>query len=455
MKKLKRHLKITAIIFAVIKLFPAFAEAKEFSEFKSCNLHGAAGTFSISNENFHLSNLAGSNGVYFVFQPFKGNGQICARLGISENASAKVGLLFRQNTNVISPSAGVFLAGSNIVFERVLDLKQPLSATVRTNESFKWLRVVREGNAFGAFYSGAGTNWTQFSADSIEMPDEIFAGLAITGVGQVDVAQVRMTSSRLVSPLENSSLVIPTNILISAEIANFSAKVERVEFFAETKKIGERVQFPYSFLWTNALAGPHSIVAKIVDDRGAEFFTEPVNCEIRLPSSHAQFVGIDSDTAGRWKKRYGAEGFHIIQHATNYPSYASVSSRGHKSIFLIYSNKPEALELTNGTGGVAAQWHSDTNMTISMSLLDGNFHQVALYVFDGESNSRVETIEVMDGVKNVVLDTRRASEFRNGKYFVWDIRGTVKFRITALSGNAVVSGLFFDASKFSKPTSSR
>jgi hypothetical protein len=45
---------------------------------------------------------------------------------------------------------------------------------------------------------------------------------------------------------------------------------------------------------------------------------------------------------------------------------------------------------------------------------------------------------------NAILDTQFTDSFENGKYFVWMLRGHVQIRITPLSGNAVLSGVFFD-----------
>ena len=65
----------------------------------------------------------------------------------------------------------------------------------------------------------------------------------------------------------------------------------------------------------------------------------------------------------------------------------------------------------------------------------------------GMSMGRVERIEVLDATTGVVLDTRTGANFGGGQYWVWDIAGRVRFRITNTGpGNAVLSGVFIDAS---------
>jgi hypothetical protein len=59
---------------------------------------------------------------------------------------------------------------------------------------------------------------------------------------------------------------------------------------------------------------------------------------------------------------------------------------------------------------------------------------------------RVQNIDVIDRVTNAVLDSRSVANFRNGVYVVWQVSGSVRFRVTLSAGaNAVVSGVFFGA----------
>ena len=49
----------------------------------------------------------------------------------------------------------------------------------------------------------------------------------------------------------------------------------------------------------------------------------------------------------------------------------------------------------------------------------------------------------MDASNDHVLDTRLSGPFDQGEYLVWNLSGHVEIRITSLTGNAVVSGIFF------------
>jgi len=68
---------------------------------------------------------------------------------------------------------------------------------------------------------------------------------------------------------------------------------------------------------------------------------------------------------------------------------------------------------------------------------------VALYPLDFDSQSRAETISIVDAGTQAALDTRSIANFTNGEYLVWNVSGHVTMRVTLTGGlNAVVSGLF-------------
>jgi hypothetical protein len=65
----------------------------------------------------------------------------------------------------------------------------------------------------------------------------------------------------------------------------------------------------------------------------------------------------------------------------------------------------------------------------------------------------VERVDAVDATSGVSLDSRllgqpsgdpsASDQFNGGKYVVWNVRGHVRFTITNLNSNAVLSGVFF------------
>ena len=78
------------------------------------------------------------------------------------------------------------------------------------------------------------------------------------------------------------------------------------------------------------------------------------------------------------------------------------------------------------------------DMTVEVALTDGKSHRLRCMRSTGMAWDAVEQIEVLDATTGAVLDTRTGTDFGGGHYWVWDIAGRVRFRITNTGpGNAV------------------
>jgi hypothetical protein len=157
------------------------------------------------------------------------------------------------------------------------------------------------------------------------------------------------------------------------------------------------------------------------------------------------FVATDSLTQGTWKGTYGLDGYSILGDNAKLPSYAKLSANGNVAYtWGDASSDVRALERASGSGRVAACWYTSTSMTLNFSFEDGKTHRLGLYLLDWDRSGRTESIDVLDGSSNAVLDSQTLSDFAEGKYLIWDLQGQIKIRITRLSGpNALVTGLFF------------
>jgi len=158
----------------------------------------------------------------------------------------------------------------------------------------------------------------------------------------------------------------------------------------------------------------------------------------------ASFVGVDTTTQGNWRGVYGAAGYNVVNDAVNYPSFVTVVPIGQSSYTWVASTADvRALQKSTGTDRLAATWYGST-FSIDVNVTDGNVHQIALYLLDWDSSSRIEQIDILDAGTNALLDRRVISGFHNGQYVRWTIGGHVTIRVTSVGGvNGVVSGLFF------------
>ena len=161
-------------------------------------------------------------------------------------------------------------------------------------------------------------------------------------------------------------------------------------------------------------------------------------------SASATFVSTDLTTLGNWKGKYGSDGHAVLGDAISYPSYATVTASGKADY--TWTNAPtEARALQRAIDGrIAGCWFGN-NFDVNINLTDSNQHQVALYLLDWDSTTRMTRIDVLDAATQQVIATQTMQAYRPGIYMIWKVQGHVAFRFTKIGGaNAVVSGLFFD-----------
>ena len=177
------------------------------------------------------------------------------------------------------------------------------------------------------------------------------------------------------------------------------------------------------------------------------------------PGASATFLNLDTATQGSWKGVYGTEGETIEADSTNYPAYAQVTLAGNAT-YTWASSTPDNRALqkyASTTDRLAACWYSGSNFTIDVNLTDGATHQMALYVLDWDNygaGGRSQRMDVTDAATGTLLDSRTATSFQNGQYYVWSLQGHVKVTITNLNSNAVVSGIFFGVGAPPPPSAS-
>jgi len=162
----------------------------------------------------------------------------------------------------------------------------------------------------------------------------------------------------------------------------------------------------------------------------------------------AVFVNTDTVTQGTWKGAYGANGYNVIDDTASYPAYVTVTPANQLNyIWTSSTSDVRGLQKAlSASDRIAATWYSYSSFTIDLTFNDGAQHQLAVYCVDWDyAGGRTQTVSVLDGATNAVLDSQNLSSFQNGKYLVWKLTGHVILRVTnAGAYNAVISGLFFD-----------
>jgi hypothetical protein len=78
----------------------------------------------------------------------------------------------------------------------------------------------------------------------------------------------------LTSPSDNSKYAAPASITVSASASDFDGSVTKVEFYANTQKVGEDTSSPYSISWNNVQPG-YYVLRALASDNGGEVSESP------------------------------------------------------------------------------------------------------------------------------------------------------------------------------------
>jgi regulation of enolase protein 1 (concanavalin A-like superfamily) len=141
----------------------------------------SAGTYTLKGSG---SDIAGTNdSFHFAYQAITGNFTITARVASmqSTNAWAKAGVMVRESLAANAKNAAVLVTPSNgITFQRRASTGGTTSSSTKSGlKAPYWVRLVRSGTTFTAYYSANGTTWTRLSSTTISMSSTVYVGLAV------------------------------------------------------------------------------------------------------------------------------------------------------------------------------------------------------------------------------------------------------------------------------------
>lgn len=150
---------------------------------------GVAGNASASGGRFTVqgsgTDIWGTADAFrFVYQPLTGDGTITALVSSLTNTDAwtKSGVMIRASLTAGSPHATMVVSAAHgLAFQRRLASGGTSTHTGGSGSTVPyWVRISRIGNVFTASSSSNGTNWTVLSTDTIQMPSQVYIGLALT-----------------------------------------------------------------------------------------------------------------------------------------------------------------------------------------------------------------------------------------------------------------------------------
>ncbi len=161
----------------------------------------------------------------------------------------------------------------------------------------------------------------------------------------------------------------------------------------------------------------------------------------------AAFVRNDEITSGSWKGVYGKDGQLAPFSDFVPPGYVATSIEGSSQWVWAYSTaSPAGLQRRTGSERFASCWYTGGDMYFNLPFTDSATHRVSLYFSDFDAGNRQQRVEIYDRQSGQLLTATTISNFQNGLYATWDLKGSVRVKISRIAGaNAVLSGIFFDA----------
>jgi ELWxxDGT repeat protein len=199
--------------------------------------------------------------------------------------------------------------------------------------------------------------------------------------------------------------------------------------------------------YEDAAAAPHVTYwyrVRALNAAGASPYTSavPASAYTVRPDQLARHIGFDATSGGTWMGRLGDQ---LQAVAGNAEAVALTGST--TRIWAASTTDPRALQKAVSTTSdrIAAAWSSATSFTITLPV-HGNAGTQTLYAVDWDNAGRSERFDLVDATTNTVLDTQTISNFQDGIYLSWNVRGRVKVVVTRLAGpDAVVGGVFGQA----------
>ncbi|MEI8291498.1 MAG: immunoglobulin domain-containing protein [Verrucomicrobiota bacterium] len=142
-----------------------------------------SGTFTVFGSGADIETTADE--FRYVYQTSTGDCSIVARVATQSNTDpwAKAGVMIRESTAAGSINAAVLLTpGNGVTFQRRTSTGGSTTATIVGGVTVpRWVKLVRTGNSFAAYYSPDGVAWTQIgTSQTITMASSATLGLAVT-----------------------------------------------------------------------------------------------------------------------------------------------------------------------------------------------------------------------------------------------------------------------------------
>lgn len=167
-----------------------------------------------------------------------------------------------------------------------------------------------------------------------------------------------------------------------------------------------------------------------------------------LLGSHAEFLGLDRGTSGKWDKKYGKAGYDIVGYGKKLPEYMADTGylvRDGAYVILVRKNAGDR-GLRYGDkkeNNIAAYYLQKDEFILEMTM--AGEHETEFYCADYDNLGRSFSLSLENGDTGEVFDRQTIKDCRGGVYLKYQLKGHIRARFKCLEGpDVTVSGIFWE-----------
>jgi hypothetical protein len=238
----------------------------------------------------------------FVYQTVTGDVDVVARVDSIERVrtASRAGVMVRESLDADARNAAAFLSAAHgYSFQWRLDAGATTSSQSGGGGTAPgWVRLTRTGQTFEAFASTDGATWTSMGVETVAMADTVYVGIAVTSryaadtttalVDQLTIKTPNATNQlptvTLTAPASGARYTAPANIAVSATASDPENRLARIEFYANSTRIGSISAAPYTVNWSAVPTGTYSLTAVAFDADGESATSPPVTIDVGSPN---------------------------------------------------------------------------------------------------------------------------------------------------------------------------
>jgi hypothetical protein len=223
-------------------------------------------------------------------------------------------------------------------------------------------------------------------------------------------------------------------LLNSASVANFSGGAYST--WDLKGKLRVRV---------SRVAGANAVVSAVFIDP-VSVSTTPTS-PTTPPTATSVFLSRDTVTRGSWKGTYGREGFIIPNDGQSLPSHIVATAPLTSYTWATSTTDTRTLQKGSSSTGdrLASCWYTAGVLEYQVSFADGLSHKLSLYFLDYGIVGRQQSVQIVDRATGAILDTQVLSDFKDGVWLNYSVKGQVAVRVTRTAGvNTLLTGVFID-----------